>query len=744
VAGERNLISGNSGNGVMLCDSNTQDNTVVGNSIGTNTGGAFAIANGGQGVLICSGAHGNQIGGSVAGERNVISGNGSDGIKLNDSGTMSNTIAGNAIGTNAGGTASLPNANRGIFIDGGASRNIIGVSNTIAFNGSHGVQINGPATISNTITRNSIFLNGGDGITLTDGGNRELPAPRLTYANLSEGVVTGTACANCTVEVFSDDDGEGRVFEGQATASNVGAFSLDQPGSFSGPHLTTTATDGPPGFGNTGAFSTAPTTAPITCSVPDMVALGRYHFEYGTTQGWFAQYPESKPGVNIVVTATTEAAWTGHYALRVGANAAHVQDWWMAAAGSDSLAPGMSPTGTITAHLYVPITSTVSWAHLYILDNGWKWFNSPGAILQPGQWITLTWTLNPTVTYPLQRFGVQFGGNFTGPLDDALYLDAIDWSHPVYTHPIYTGAYLSGTGTISFTDELNWLDNVGGKPAGLVNIFVGWKDPFPANTVNTILAHSSAPLITWEPWVVLTDVVKGVHDAYIDDWASAISQTHTPVFLRWGHEMNGNWYTPWSGNPEAYQAAWRYLHDRMVITDGVKNIVWVWTPNNQSVPDESWNAYYNYYPGDAYVDWVGASGYNAAGQATLSPKPPCRTFDDIFSAILDDMAGRYPKWQMIPEFASASDNGCDKVLWITEAYYQALFHRRLRALVWFNVAKWEGEGAERKWVDWRINCHDHCACCEAAYAQALTNPRYRAGPVTPPWPVYLPLVLRSN
>jgi hypothetical protein len=261
-------------------------------------------------------------------------------------------------------------------------------------------------------------------------------------------------------------------------------------------------------------------------------------------------------------------------------------------------------------------------------------------------------------------------------------------------------------------------------------VFVGWTGSFPTDIVDTIIGHHGAPLVTWEPWVILTDVVDGDYDAYIDEWAQAISQTQTTIFLRLGHEMNGNWY-PWSGDPEAFKNAWRYVHDRMEVTNGVTNIAWAWTPNAQSIPDESWNAYHNYYPGDEYVDWVGASGYNAASKATWDPKPSCRSFDDIFSAILYDMADRYDKPQMVPEFASACDNGCDKVLWITEAYYHAQFYPRLRALVWFNVAKWEGEGAQRKWVDWRINCDDSCACCEAAYTQALANERYTGCPIAP-------------
>lgn len=282
--------------------------------------------------------------------------------------------------------------------------------------------------------------------------------------------------------------------------------------------------------------------------LPDMEALGRYHFEYGTTQGWLAKSGESQQGITITVTATTTTVWTGNYSLRVGVISDTVGDWW-AAAGVDDPAPGMTPSGTITAHLSVPVTSAVAWAQLYILGNDWVGSWSPEVHLQPGDWVTLTWDLTGAIiTTPIHRFGVQFGGTAAGAFSDALYLDAIDWSQPTYSQTIYTGAYLSGTWTANFTNELDCLDDAGGKHAGLINVFVNWTDPFPTSTVNTILAHQSTLLITWEPWVPpLADIAAGLYDDDIDAWAQAIAQTPcSTVFLRWGHEMNGEWY-PWSG-----------------------------------------------------------------------------------------------------------------------------------------------------------------------------------------------------
>ena len=75
------LVSGNTGNGVVITGSGSTGNVVVSCKIGTNAAGTAALANGGDGVLI-GGASGNTIGGTVAGARNIISGNRTDGVEI--------------------------------------------------------------------------------------------------------------------------------------------------------------------------------------------------------------------------------------------------------------------------------------------------------------------------------------------------------------------------------------------------------------------------------------------------------------------------------------------------------------------------------------------------------------------------------------------------------------------------------------------------------------------------------------
>ena len=108
-----NVISGNGTEGIQLYTYKASNNTLQGNKIGTNQDGSFAIANGHSGIAVF-GAPNNQIGGLTASARNVISGNGTDGIVINTKGGDGNVIQGNYIGTDATGTKRIANIHYGI------------------------------------------------------------------------------------------------------------------------------------------------------------------------------------------------------------------------------------------------------------------------------------------------------------------------------------------------------------------------------------------------------------------------------------------------------------------------------------------------------------------------------------------------------------------------------------------------------------------------------------------------------
>lgn len=157
---QRNLISNsNVGISVGCCG-----HLVQGNLIGTNLAGTLPIANL---VGIQSGSNNLIIGGSVPGSRNVISGNLTAGIaqfggNMSVRGNFIGTDAGNAFAIANGVGVQLRQPDtvvRDVVVGGTAA----GEGNVIAFNTGHGVQFD-DAPQGNRILGNSMRRNGGLGI----------------------------------------------------------------------------------------------------------------------------------------------------------------------------------------------------------------------------------------------------------------------------------------------------------------------------------------------------------------------------------------------------------------------------------------------------------------------------------------------------------------------------------------------------------------------------------------------------
>ena len=203
------------------------------------------MGNASDGVLINFGSANNTIGGTTPAARNLISGNGGNGVR---SDYHPNVVQGNFIGTQVDGVSPLGNGSNGVLINftvdnviGGSAS---GAGNTIAFNGGAGVLVMGA---SSPVSSNAVFANSGlgidldgDGVTPNDpcdgdsGANNRQNFPVITSSSSSGGSTTiqGTldSAANMTfrIEFFSTSAsdpsgfGEGEKFIGSAMVMTDG------------------------------------------------------------------------------------------------------------------------------------------------------------------------------------------------------------------------------------------------------------------------------------------------------------------------------------------------------------------------------------------------------------------------------------------------------------------------------------------------------------------------------------------
>lgn len=154
---EANVISANGVDGLRIDQAGSVDNLVIGNKIGTNPAGTAALGNSLNGIVL-SGARNTTVGGAGA-NGNVISGNGRNGVAISAGGS-GNLLVRNHIGVDAGGGAALGNLWTGVVIDASAN-NLIGGSeagqyNVISANGQSGVDIRGAAATGNIVQRGLI------------------------------------------------------------------------------------------------------------------------------------------------------------------------------------------------------------------------------------------------------------------------------------------------------------------------------------------------------------------------------------------------------------------------------------------------------------------------------------------------------------------------------------------------------------------------------------------------------------
>ncbi len=286
-----NVVSANGGRGVVITTlgiGGSGGAMIQGNDIGTDSTGKSALGNAGAGLAV--GGEGEQIGGTGAGQGNVVSANGGDGITLDDDlGTNRNVLRGNAIGTDGSATIALGNLGRGISIGNQSNQNqvggtLAGAGDVIANNRMAGVSIvSGYLPIDgNSILSNSIYGNGGLGIELNnDGVTLDHVGGPISGANDAQnfpvlasvvsvggkttvaGSLNGAAGTSYSIQFFASPAadpsgyGQGRTFLGSATVatdpSGNKSFSAVLPVAIAaGQVVTATATDP---NGNTSEFA---------------------------------------------------------------------------------------------------------------------------------------------------------------------------------------------------------------------------------------------------------------------------------------------------------------------------------------------------------------------------------------------------------------------------------------------------------------------------------------------------------
>jgi mannan endo-1,4-beta-mannosidase len=263
-----------------------------------------------------------------------------------------------------------------------------------------------------------------------------------------------------------------------------------------------------------------------------------------------------------------------------------------------------------------------------------------------------------------------------------------------------------------YAKDVTKFEQDANKKVSIIHWFQQWggtNKSFDTASLDQVRGHGAIPLLSWEPWKGLSygtsqptyslqNIIDGNFDTYITKFAQDAKAWQYPFFLRFAHEMNGDWY-PWSevtnGNSQGqYVQAWKHVHD-IFTSVGANNVSWVWGPGRVSGRGLSLKDLPGMYPGDSYVDWVAMDGYNA-GNDILG----WQFFSEVFTHLYNKILSITSKPMMIAETSCGEYGGGQKDQWITDALSTQLpaNFTKIKGLVWFNnnndpTAPWEIESS---------------------------------------------------
>lgn len=226
-----------------------------------------------------------------------------------------------------------------------------------------------------------------------------------------------------------------------------------------------------------------------------------------------------------------------------------------------------------------------------------------------------------------------------------------------------------------------------GRRFGIDHHYYPWRIPFPSWQEPWDFANGRIPMIS--TGIVSTKKVNsGSLDQAIASRADGVRDLGRPVFLRWFYEMDGDYLSHLSRSPSSFIRAWRRAR-WIFATRGAWNAVWVWCPTAYAFREGEAQ---QYYPGDQYVDWVCADGYN---WAPTRPGDSWRGFQEIYQAFYDFGVAR-GKPMMVGEYGCLERNPGEKAAWIADAHsvLKEAFPR-IGAVVYFNSKGDPG-------YDWRV------------------------------------------
>jgi hypothetical protein len=253
----------------------------------------------------------------------------------------------------------------------------------------------------------------------------------------------------------------------------------------------------------------------------------------------------------------------------------------------------------------------------------------------------------------------------------------------------YLGVYVKGAPG-SYAPVGSFAAATGVKP-NIALYYSGWYEKFQSAFAVQVSDNGGVPFIQLDPeHISLAAIASGAFDTFLKTFATDVAafgaSTHRGVIIGFGHEMNGTWY-PWGWThvrPSTFVRAWRHVV-HVFRTQGASNVTWMWTISRVL----NRGPVRPYWPGAAYVNWVGIDGYYTY---------PSDTFASVFLRMMAVVHRFTHDPILLSETAIGQRAGQARRI---PNLLSGVRTYGLRGLVWFDMAQHGGPFKQ----DWRLEGH---------------------------------------
>jgi len=298
------------------------------------------------------------------------------------------------------------------------------------------------------------------------------------------------------------------------------------------------------------------------------------------------------------------------------------------------------------------------------------------------------------------------------------------------------GARVEARGGEDSRGAVQRMETAVGRELDVVREFLSWDSPFP-DTYHTWVRDSGRTMILSVKskrangaivrWADIAAATPGsaIHNDVVE-WADDLREYGVPIYFAFNHEPESK-ASSTLGGAANYIAAWRKIHG-IFAERGATNVKFMWIMTDYSffVGSQAPNDASKWYPGDPYLDAMGADAYNWY-TCRSGINTPWWTLEHIIRPFRDFGAAHPDKELWLSEYASTEDTARPgrKAQWLGEA--QALFKRpdysQFRGIVYFDF-----RGPDS--CQWYVNS----SSTSSQAFRAIGQDGFYGGPIDPPPP----------